>query len=205
VHKRLADEVLQHDKHKVQPWRRSGCWLVIRVLLQTSCASRDAYKAFMVHLHTLFLQDCVRAKLDSDVVFAVRAKMARRLYKLRNSVDVPKRVVEAAHSAAADAEGLLRDRWTRAERESARMLKWTPDDFNLIDDTNLKLVNRYCVSPKCKFITTEAGIVVGSTFTVLFRTSWILRRMNERISPILIVHVRKATSKSTRATHCKSS
>jgi hypothetical protein len=65
VHKRLADEVLLGERNK-QPWRRSPMWLVIRITLQTSLGTRDAFKAFMVHTHAQLLEDCLKAtpKLD---------------------------------------------------------------------------------------------------------------------------------------------
>jgi hypothetical protein len=82
IRKRVADEVLFH-KDAFVPWRRSPTWLVIRVALQTSLATNFEYKSFMVYLLARLLKFCAQQELDSEIVFLMRAKMARRLHKLR--------------------------------------------------------------------------------------------------------------------------
>lgn len=86
VQKRIADDVLWKDAFK--PWRRASIWLVIRVALQTSLEREHGdrghhfYKSFMAFMMAGILRLAVKKGLPSDLLFCMRAKASRRLYKL---------------------------------------------------------------------------------------------------------------------------
>ncbi|KAG8689950.1 hypothetical protein FRC11_014718 [Ceratobasidium sp. 423] len=91
VVKRVADQVLWQDALK--PWRRSPIWLIIRVALQMSLDPL-VYKHFMAYCHAEILSQSHDDELfTSDLLYAMRVKAARRLYKLGEST--PHFVLEA--------------------------------------------------------------------------------------------------------------
>jgi hypothetical protein len=98
----------------------------------------------MVFFHASLLKTCVKAKLDSDLLFCVRAKMARRLYKIRDS-DASRAVVDISHNAAQYAEAVLQDRWDGAQKKSQKTYNWFPDQLDFVSDTNIRLTNRYVI------------------------------------------------------------
>ncbi|KAG9081000.1 hypothetical protein FRC06_005925, partial [Ceratobasidium sp. 370] len=109
VVKRIADEVLWNNTYL--PWRRSPIWLIIRVTLQTSLASADDYKNFMVYFHARLLGVCcAENSFPDDLLSTMRAKMARRLLKIRDSA--PTCVIDAAKAASDQTEQVLRGRWS---------------------------------------------------------------------------------------------
>jgi hypothetical protein len=85
IRKRIADDILRKDA-SMPSWRRSPLWLMIRVALQTSLYSMAGnhidYKAFMVFMMGNVLHRAVESQLPSDLLFCMRVKMSRRLYKL---------------------------------------------------------------------------------------------------------------------------
>ncbi|KEP48081.1 putative kinase-(PK-like) protein [Rhizoctonia solani 123E] len=106
--KRLADDVLWMDAKN--PWRRSPIWLILRVALQTSFDSPTAYKHFMVYHHAYVLSRCNKDdSFSSDLLFAMRIKMARRLHKIKDSA--PRYLIDAAEGAANGSQHLLQGRW----------------------------------------------------------------------------------------------
>jgi hypothetical protein len=135
VVKRVADEVLW-DK-TLKPWRRSPIWLIIRVALQTSLAGVEHYKNFLVYFQARLLDDCRKdSSFSSDLLFAMRAKMARRLLKIQDSV--PQFVVDAAKDAADQTEGVLQDRWTQVQSAVPPL---SPLDLDSSRDTVQSLPN----------------------------------------------------------------
>ncbi|EUC59837.1 hypothetical protein RSOL_325350, partial [Rhizoctonia solani AG-3 Rhs1AP] len=115
--KRLADEVLWKDA--ATPWRRSPIWLVIRVALQTSFDSTANYKHFMAYYHTRILSQCYKHNsFPSDLLYAMRVKMARRIYKLKDTA--PQFLVDYAETAANGVQDLLQGRWNRIQSAQAQ-------------------------------------------------------------------------------------
>jgi hypothetical protein len=85
IYKRTRDDVLWDDAPK--PWRRSPLWLLLRVALQTSLATRKSgdhigYKSFMVFLVARILRRSLQASLSSHLLFNMAAKIGRRTLKL---------------------------------------------------------------------------------------------------------------------------
>jgi hypothetical protein len=108
ITKRIGDEVLWNDAYR--PWRRSPLWLNLRVSLQTSLRASNLYKPFMLFFHAHLLRGCVRRDFPSELLFAMRVKMARRLSKLGPAVS--RHVYEFVHDIAKRTEALLLKRWT---------------------------------------------------------------------------------------------
>jgi hypothetical protein len=147
VQKRIADEVFQHEGQKM--WRRHPLWLVIRVFLQTTVASRDAYKTFMVFFHAHLLSALFQqefkidlARFNDDLIFVMRAKLARRIYKIRASDEV-RNVLTMVNNAAKKAEDLLQQRWkARLSEHTKNKIRWDPEKLDLANDMTLTLNHR---------------------------------------------------------------
>lgn len=138
VVKRIADEVLWHNAYR--PWRRSPIWLIIRVALQTSLDSTLSYKQFMAFHHAKIISRCLNHEdFSSELLFMMRAKMARRLLKLQNSA--PNFVTEAGRAAAEGAQEVLQRRWTSMQAEHARSPEWDPSAFDFEAATHQTLPN----------------------------------------------------------------
>jgi hypothetical protein len=138
VRKRIADDVLWDSAYK--PWRRSPVWLILRVALQTSVPHQVDYKAFMVFLHSSLVRQLADAGLRSDFIFAARAKMARRLHKVRD-LTVPDFIIPLAHDSALVAEGVIQRRWSAAQDAQKVTPRWAPEELDFEGDTALSLKN----------------------------------------------------------------
>ena len=141
IQKRVADDVLWKDtKH---PWRRSSLWLVLRVALQTTLYDdffhNADYKAFMVFAMARILQGALGEGLPSDVLFCMRAKVSRRLYKLGSSA--PEFVIEEVHDVGELVEQVLQKRWSKVQDLQAQSPRWAPADLDIPADTRLSLCN----------------------------------------------------------------
>ena len=92
--KSIHDEVNWQDA--LLPWRRSPGWLVLRVALQTvlqKCfptkEGRNQYKNFILYLLSKIGSKAFRYTYSEDLAESleiIRAKLGRRIYKLRDSV-----------------------------------------------------------------------------------------------------------------------
>ena len=112
VTKRIADEVQWNDAYK--PWSRSAIWLIIRVAIQTSLSSCTAYKHFMIYLHSDLLVKALKIRsFTSDLLFCMRAKVARRLYKCKETV--PDFLIKFVDQVSDMTESLLQSRWQKVQ------------------------------------------------------------------------------------------
>ena len=140
ITKRIADDVLWDST--LLPWRRSPMWLVIRVALQTTLKDTvGMYKSFMAFLMTRILRTAVKADLDSNTLAVMYKKLARRVYKIRQTA--PEFVQSSALEVVNLARGLLQKRWDRVQETHASegMEGWDPSSLNIPDDTELSLDN----------------------------------------------------------------
>ncbi|KAI0297846.1 hypothetical protein B0F90DRAFT_1669305 [Multifurca ochricompacta] len=139
ITKRIGDEVLWKDAY--QPWRRSPLWLVIRVTLQTSLGHHSfMYKHFMLFYHAYLLQKCtLKRGFQSELLYAMSVKMARRLAKIGSAVSDD--VYQAVYSAATRTEGLLQKRWTNFQMHMSLAPPWCPEELDFIADTAITLEN----------------------------------------------------------------
>lgn len=87
VRKHTREEIILNEGNEV-PWRRSAFWLFLRVTLHLQMSRFDGgqdsglYKRFMVFFMAQFLRSAVDLDMNSDLLFAMSAKVARRLVKL---------------------------------------------------------------------------------------------------------------------------
>ena len=141
IRKRIADDVLW--SHAFKPWRRSPIWLLIRVALQTSLyrefEGHEEYKFFMVFMMAKILRMCLEEDFPSDLIFWMRAKMSRRLFKL--GVVAPEFVVQYVRIGGEMAQDLLETRWLKLQRDQAASALWAPNRLNFSMDIHLSLVN----------------------------------------------------------------
>lgn len=143
IQKRIADDVLWKDTKK--PWRRSPLWLVIRVAIQTTLyretSSHLEYKAFMLFTMATLLQKILSLRLDfsSDLIFHIRAKISRRLYKLGDSA--PKHVNHLVLDVVKAAEKVLQARWLSIQAKQSTSPRWTPQELDFRNDTNITFLH----------------------------------------------------------------
>ena len=139
ITKRIGDEVLWRDAYK--PWRRSPLWLVLRVTLQTSLCINNLYKHFMLFFHGHLLHKCLRRDFPSELFYAMRVKMTRRLSKLG---PVPsERLYKFVHDTARETEALLSKRWTAFQEIGSTIPTLQPKELDFVADTHISLNSSY--------------------------------------------------------------
>lgn len=140
IKKRVADEVLWLNA--AEPWRRAPLWLIIRVALQTTLKSLHDYKSFMVFLLCRLISEAVKRDVCSDLLFTMRAKVARRFYKLSES-PTPPFVDISVETTVRQASRLLQDRWDVIQTRQATSPPWNPASWDLESATVIKLPKAY--------------------------------------------------------------
>ncbi|KAF8303458.1 hypothetical protein DL93DRAFT_2185103, partial [Clavulina sp. PMI_390] len=144
ITKRVADNVSW--RNKFLPWRRSPLWLLIRVALQTALQvdeKHDEYKAFMVYYTATLLRRAVQHSFSNDRLHVMRAKVARRAFKLQESLDPSSNIYAYIMTSLDNAKALIQQRWDRAQKEQALVSYWQPDELDVAEDTQLKLAQSY--------------------------------------------------------------
>ncbi|KAJ6533694.1 hypothetical protein B0H19DRAFT_1272335 [Mycena capillaripes] len=139
--KRVRNEILWKDARA--PWRRNPLWLVIRVAIQStlkqdSVSTDILYKSFMVYLMTQILRTAVENALSSELLFYMRAKIARRVEKLPI---ISPELYDIATGASRAATALLEGRWNTTRLEKEKSSYWVPAELDLERDTHLSLPN----------------------------------------------------------------
>ncbi|CAE6439124.1 unnamed protein product [Rhizoctonia solani] len=125
--KHLADEVLWLNAKN--PWRRSPIWLIIRVALQTSLDSATSYKHLMAYHHSRVISRSYHQdEFSSDLLYAMRIKMAKRLYRVKDTA--PQFIVDASQAAANGTQYVLQKRWNFIQSAQAQSLN---QDFSILD------------------------------------------------------------------------
>ncbi|KAF8326329.1 uncharacterized protein EI90DRAFT_3070499 [Cantharellus anzutake] len=141
IQKRTSDDVLW-DK-TLLPWRRSPLWLVVRVTLQTAirrnASGANEYKSFMILLLAQILRNGVENRLPGDVLYCMRAKLSRRLFKIRSWAGAA--LVAYVRGVVVDTERLLQDRWEAVQDVQMQAPEWAPDGLDIDGDTSLTLQN----------------------------------------------------------------
>ena len=108
IWKNTREEVMWLNSPR--PWRRSPMWLLVRVAMHLGFSRpaiptnsrNDLYKAFMVFFLAHILKLSLTQPLQSDTLFAMNAKLSRRLLKLRAEqtkpwIDVVRGVMSMTH------------------------------------------------------------------------------------------------------------
>ncbi|KAI0275472.1 hypothetical protein BC834DRAFT_853041 [Gloeopeniophorella convolvens] len=139
ITKRINDEVLWKDAYK--PWRRSPLWLVLRVALQTTLGADGVYKSFMLFFHAEVLRLCTKQGLPSDLLHAMRCKVARRLCKIEPSV--PSFVFQAVREISVQVNDVIQARWKKHQDRMSVPLDWHPGTLDFDADTTISLTNAY--------------------------------------------------------------
>ncbi|CAE6448069.1 unnamed protein product [Rhizoctonia solani] len=138
ITKRLADEVLWLDATK--PWRRSPIWLLVRVALQTSLNSTIEYKHFICYYHASILSECnKRIDFPSDLLYAMRVKTARRLYKARDTA--PEFLIHVVKDAGEVTQDLIQGRWDKVQAARKQSRNQDFNDCKFHSATNQTLPN----------------------------------------------------------------
>ncbi|KAF8539120.1 hypothetical protein BDD12DRAFT_883199 [Trichophaea hybrida] len=122
--KRIGDEVLWNDA-KI-PWRRSPLWLVVRVALRM-VLGKELYKCFMIFFMTQVLDHATRRGVQGDTLLVMNAKVARRVYKLRDRM--PRFVLDGAQAVVYRAYTWMEDEWSRTQN-SVKRLDWDISRLN---------------------------------------------------------------------------
>jgi len=142
ITKRIGDEVLWRDAYK--PWRRSPLWLVLRVTLQTSLRIDNLYKHFILFFHAHLLRKSLRRDFPSELLYAMRVKMARRLAKFSKSGSVSsKHLCEFVHDTAEETEALLSKRWSAFQEIGSTIPTLQPKDLDFVADAHISLNSSY--------------------------------------------------------------
>lgn len=131
--KRVGDEVLWDDA-KV-PWRRSPLWLVVRVALRMVLGP-EVYKWFMIYFMAQVLHVTTARNFEGDKLFVMNAKLARRVYKLRDQM--PGFVLDEARQVSDRAHATIEDGWVQAQGSEMRT-RWSTQDLNYENDGTLTL------------------------------------------------------------------
>jgi len=129
------------EQQEYKPWRRSPLWLALRVSLQTSLRDSSLYKPFILFFHAHLLRTCVHREFPSELLYVMRAKMARRLSKLGPTIS--HHVYQFVHDTAKVTETLLSKRWKAFQdiRSISPTLQLKGLDF--VTDSNIALDNSY--------------------------------------------------------------
>ncbi|CAE6528770.1 unnamed protein product [Rhizoctonia solani] len=95
--------------------------IIKRLADETSLDSTITYKHFMAYNLATTLSQCIkRDSFSSDLLYAMRVKMARRLYKVRDTA--PQFLIDAAMVAAEGTQSLLQERWDMVQAAQAQSL-----------------------------------------------------------------------------------
>lgn len=123
IAKNTRDEVLWDDAEF--PWRRSPMWLLIRVALElvitrSSDGSPTLYKEVMVFIMTHILVSAF--KLPADLVYAMTAKIQRRLHKLAGAKHpvLPKFISTSIYDVLQESSESLQKQWNLLQRLDSR-------------------------------------------------------------------------------------
>ena len=140
IGKNTREEVLWQDA--ASPWRRSPMWLLLRVSLQLSFSrSADSltegtnlYKQFMVFLMSGILDMSQRFSVRGNLLYAMNAKLARRLVKLGTNID--QNVLEAVQMVMNATHLQLENRWSAIQQHNTPCLDLTKlSNLNFENDT----------------------------------------------------------------------
>ena len=136
ITKRIGDEILR-DGAASQPWRRSSLWLILKVTLQSSLCPSNLYKPFILFFHAHLLRICVHRNFASELLYAMRVKMARRLSKL--GTGVPHHICQVVYNTAKGTEAFLSKRWTEFQAIGSISPTLQLEGLDFVADTHITL------------------------------------------------------------------
>ncbi|EHK23059.1 uncharacterized protein TRIVIDRAFT_230731 [Trichoderma virens Gv29-8] len=117
ISKNTREEVIWENA--MLRWRRSPIWLLTRVTLQLHFerlhSDRLLYKEFMIFLMSCVLDIAQRRSFASDLLYCMRAKIARRLKKLDDGIEAS--LIKSIHDTLERTSACLQQRWKLLSRE----------------------------------------------------------------------------------------
>ena len=133
ISKNTRDEVLWSNT--LSPWRRSPMWLLIKIVLhlllsRSSNGSERLFKRVMLFIHS-YIANLVTGlgsdiAFSSDCIYAMSAKIVRRLHKLRESEgSTPHRsdaLLAHADGVVGRASCILSQQWRLLRKQDSRSL-----------------------------------------------------------------------------------
>ena len=122
ISKNTRDEVLLKDARS--PWRRSAKWLLIRVALRLTLARTAAvgnlYKEAMLFLMGHMSKLVREVSFPSDVLYAVNAKLVRRVLKISSNMDT--NALARVQDMIRETHKNIADRWSAIQQQDAQRL-----------------------------------------------------------------------------------
>ncbi|KAF3308478.1 hypothetical protein TWF173_001179 [Orbilia oligospora] len=170
ISKSLRDEV--NWDSGLNPWRRSGLWLVVRVALQIAL-DHDEYKCFLLETVRVVLDQASRLKIDSYSLSCTSRKLARRASKI-GEAKLPRSLLERTLDTAEKAFGILSGRWQTEISDSKRMAEWNVD------------------------LNTPENVASNSCLRLQNASSWINERIKEYQRPVGVILVVKDPQEEQR-------
>ena len=147
VQKKTRDEILWRNAEI--PWRRSPMWLMIKVVLQlvltrSAGGSKSLFKATMLYLLGHVLEKASLHNFPSDQLYAMEAKMLRRMHKLRtmdaSNNDVYRLALEFVESLLEEISASLSKSWQAVQKHDTRTLDLKAlANLNVERDTHISL------------------------------------------------------------------
>ena len=151
LRKRVRDEVCWADT--LYPWRRSPFWLVARVAIQVYLfritndleSARTIYKNFLLYFMAQISEKALQIPLDTDTLYIMNAKLARRAAKLSETLDPV--VSSLVLSVAERIHDHIANEWTEIQaahntRQRIFEIKFDPNDTRLsLTESRPYLVN----------------------------------------------------------------
>lgn len=146
IEKRVRDDVIWDGS--LLPWRRSTLWLSIRVALQTTltdvlagdeASARILYKNFLAFCMVEIASLASTADLPGDLLLAINAKVARRIFKLGQ--DAVGFVSDRALSVIQTSRERQDRTWSAIQAQDAQRVATIAVDRPLHLDTSLTLRN----------------------------------------------------------------
>ena len=115
------------------PWRRSPFWLLIRVSLQLSCCRVSGsigegtrlYKQILIFFVSYIMRISEPLCLPTELLHIMRAKLARRLCKLKDEIDAC--LLEHLKDTIGKNASIMSERWEYVQESDA----WRVDTANL--------------------------------------------------------------------------
>ncbi|CAG9949485.1 unnamed protein product [Clonostachys rosea f. rosea IK726] len=181
--KNTREEVRYEFGNKL-PWRRSPVWLLLRVMLQLTLAGRLStqslddrlYKKFMVYFMAQILEISLEADLSSDTIYAMNAKIARRIHKLDLKQTEPWML--PVSSIMRDATARLQRRWQTVVEQDEKSLPVPKNLHQSLDyESRISLPNlerflhgigNRMTNTRAKIFTPSSGIMPVSQTTIPF-------------------------------------
>jgi hypothetical protein len=138
IQKNVRDDVLWHSAQA--PWRRSPLWLLLKVALQTTLRKGEdhgLYKAFMAYFMADVLERALRNGSESETLFVMNAKLARRVLKASDSL--PAFVNHRVEDVVGQVSRHLEQEWVTIQDNNSTSNQWNPKQLSFEEDTKLSL------------------------------------------------------------------